>query len=69
MKALEKYLGIGDHLISASLLFDGRCEEGNTTYLELDGDRLRLLPLLGVLGIVSWNRKWTEGSFHHYLIR
>jgi len=37
------------------------------TNLELVGDRLRLLPLLGVLGIVGWNRKWTGGSSHRYL--
>jgi hypothetical protein len=43
--------------------------KGIGTYQELDGDRLRLLLLLGVLGIVGWNMRLTGGSFPRYLTR
>jgi hypothetical protein len=66
---LERYLGIVVHLILALLsLWNVKRYEGET-YLELDEDRLRLLPLLGVLGIVNWNMRWKDGSFLRYLIR
>jgi hypothetical protein len=65
---LERYLGIVVHLILALLsLWNVKRYEGET-YLELDGDRLRLLPLLGALGIVNWNRKWKDGNFRRYLV-